>query len=479
MRAGAAFSHVRFDANGKSSTRNRSACVPEENGGYGGQKHARARTPSLPSPALAASYAEKLGITLGTDGWLDRAEQLTIKGRKTWVRSWGATRYPVSVNTLRRSLTGEWGLALAGQATVRHLLIDVDVHGVNGEPGDTEPVHIDEWIAGRRSHRRRRRVRERVAAVAAPIIAKLRELLPDVPWVMLGTRRGVHMLALLDEPLPVAEAAALGTALLAAIGSPPSVEARPITECGGRTARLPLTAGSRLLSADLVAYKHRRRIDDVRELVAAETASVGSFALVLHNDRAETPLATAEQQVKRAPSGPGATSSRAPSAARVSELQGDAELRERLNRQLTGEEFVSALLDAFEAGMPDDSSYASAGKLAAAVTYVGLSIADAELAGWKWIELPHHRATHAADEQGQRAWMRTYRACLRHQHRGVACGKVKPGRLTDPRLWGMFERLLGRRPGRAQASEVTKTKRREAARVRWAKRTGVGANGAA
>jgi hypothetical protein len=463
-----ALSNLEFDANRRLSARNRSPEVPEEKENARRLRARLARARSTVSASLAEEYLETLGLSLGCSGWLWREQWMGRENGKLVRRGsgWIGTSYDVRLGTMRRALMGEWGLALADQPIARHLVVDVDVHGVTAEP-DTED--IDAWLESPRSHARRRRKRGRIAERAAPIADAVRSATPGVTWLPLATPHGLHLIAILDEPLPAADADAIGKGLLAAIGNPQGVEAFPRTDSGGRslrTCRLPLTGGSRLLADDLVSPRHRCRADDVRELVAMPKVSPSAFAAALLDDRAEP---------EREPEEPAAAPKRRCRTARVRTARSEEdELRTRLGEHLTGEHFTAALVEAFERGMPDDSSYPCAQKLAAAVTYAGISRGDAELVGRAWIALPHHRATHAETEQGRRAWLRTFRAELRHQERGVTAGRVRPGRLADPELWTLLERLLGRRPGRRQRNEATGEKRRAAARARWSK----GANAA-
>lgn len=471
------FEGVHFYAKFRLSARKYSVSTPQEKEEETiGRTHARRlRNTRTVTRELTDLYADRLGVQLGVDGYLWRSEQVQTAKRRTWIREWTATKYPVSSTTLRRALLGEWGLALAEQQTTKHILLDVDVH--DETPGEFDRYNIDHWLETSRSRARIRRRRAGIADHVRPIIEAVKAATPDANWIAVATPRGIHLVSLLDRAITVCEANRIGAAVIAAIGLPPHVEAFPRVETSGaRTCRVPLSAGSRLLAPNLIDLRNRLRVDDVAKLIEAPTTSVEAFLSCVAEAKPveqEVP----EAAVTATPDPIEHRANEAPPPRKLvrardmdGDLPGDARLRQRLHEHLNGKAFVDVLLEAHEHGMPDDSSFPTAQKLAFACVAAGLTRGDAEAVGKAWIGSELHRATHARNEQGRRAWLRTYRAELRHQERGVVAGRVRVGHLTDPRLWGMLESLLGRRPGRRQTAAKVSEARSRAAKMRWAKR---------
>ncbi len=436
--------------------------IPDDHAERDSAKRLRAaRATKLISSRLADQYADVLGVELHVDGYLWMSRQTQVRGRAIWERGWVATRYPVAESTFRRSLSGEWGLALTDQRTVKHVVIDIDCHDVDPH---ADVDDLDAWLENPRSHARRKRLRARIAEHARPVIDKVRAATPEANWIALASPRGIHLLALLSEQVTGGEAETIARGVIGAIGSPTTVEPFPRVESSGtRTCRLPLTAGSRLLNDDLETPRNRRRLDDVEQLVNSPRTPLDAFVSVMLAEVESAPAEPAE----RAPAPVRKGRHLAPTGPRPGDLPGDHELRARLHEQLSGKAFVDALLDAHERGMPDDASYPTACKLAFGVVAAGLTKGDAENVGRAWIGSQTHRASHARNAQGQRAWLRTYRSQLKHQEKGVVSGRVTPGQLTDPRVIAMFSELLGRRPGRRQSKASTSEARSRAARARW------------
>lgn len=441
---------------GSASARNRSDANAQE-------KENTSTLPAHLTPALVDLYIDALGITPWRPGWLWRSTWIAREHGRTRVvgRGWRGMRWPLSPSSIRFGLEGGHGVDLREQRSVRYVGIDIDCHDVDGSPAVAD---LDAWLDDDSTSRRTRRRRERIAARARPVVEAVRAVTPGIAWLVLASPRGVHMVTLLAEPVATERAEQLARSILVRAGAPASVEPFPRAEAGGRTCRLPLTGGSRLLQDDLTRFRHGRRVRDLVTLLGAPRVGVPALG-----DTSPAPAAPS------APVPPVAPERKPLPATLPTDLPGDADLRERLGRQLRGAEFRETMVELVRFGMPDDASFDAAKKLAALVTYAGIAKADCAAAGLAFIGRPTHRATHARTEQGRKAWMRTFRACLKHQSRGIDSGRVRPGGVRDPELVAVVAELLGREPARRRVvalEPALRAARSAAAKIRWARERG-------
>jgi hypothetical protein len=430
---------------------------------------------------LARAYRDALGLTLPVDSaWLYRRTWSEPDARYAGVddnrritigRGWIASTYPAGMSTLRRALSGEYGLDLAEQTRVRFILLDLDVgHGFDPAGDERGGCDLEEFLRRQskgakaaRVRREQRSMRREVAARSKPIVECLRAAFPTADFAVLGTPRGSHVVVLLEEDVSWRRAESIGRGMLEAIGSPAKCEVWPKKSGNrGRTARLPCTGGSRLLAADLEHEAHRRRADDVRALLELRPATIAELTPNRQSTRVDSKLSP-----PKAPRNPPQTA-----PARTGELEGDNELRAQLSEQLEGDDFAEALLAALDRGLPDDTSWPVCGKLAFLLRVAaGQSRRACEQAARTFFELPHHRATKCRTEAGRRQLMSQLRSALRYYDRGIDAGRLTPGGLTDSRLWRMVEELLGRRALRQvqPPTDGQRDAKRRAARAKWSK----------
>lgn len=420
---------------------------------------------------LTAEYVAALGLAPWTTGWIWRSTWVRIDPDRVRVvgRGWQATRYPISPRAIGRGLAGECGLDLRDQSQIRFLGVDIDCHDLDGSQEAGDALGIDEWLGAGKPHQRRRRLRERIAERARPTLEAVRAATPGAEWVVLASPRGLHMVALLDEFVSAQRAAELADGVLALIGRPKCVETFPRVEAGGRTCRLPLTGGSRLLADDLVRLRHGRRAADLVELLSTKRTPIEALAAL--ENRCVRIANPAEIKPNCAPRRREHTALPPEHPQNLPlDLPGDADLRDRLSRHLRGQEFADTMIELLRAGTPDDASFDAARKIAALAVYAGMASKDATALGRAFIERPgHHRCTHAQTAAGRSQWMQVYRSCLRRQQAGVARDEIRP-RLANPALVAAVAQLLGRQPGRRRrSSEATRLAARKAAQTRWAR----------
>jgi hypothetical protein len=286
------------------------------------------------------------------------------------------------------------------------------------------------------------------------------------------SKRGVHVFAVLNDALPVGELHALGQRVLeqaGLVGAP--VEVFP--QANGRMCRLPLTGSkSRLLNKGMTCVKHRRRNDDVREVLDAPVARVEDFGL------AETLIREAynvmETQVSIDYSA--VAQSSAPARKReknITPSSDQSDLAELLTEQLFGREFSEVVLQLATEGIPRGGHLDAARKLAFALRSIGLEKDEACGVFAKFIRRPIHSARHCQDRAGRSQLLAEFRSNFAHQERNEIRPKAKRGRLAElPSL------LAGKRWRRGvvkhehvendvEHKRALSEKRRQAANARW------------
>lgn len=437
----------------------------------------RRRRPRASGATLnkAKLFSHELGLTLRTPAWLHRRiwGEVTHRGFNVTDYGWTAADWPATAKTILSGLRGEFGVSLGNQETVRVVVLDLD-HGHGPAPAKTcacaSPgsclCGFDDRTRTERRREERDELRGRVAAKARPIVAKLRESSPAADFVTYSTPRGCHVVFLLEKPLAADEAHELGERILAAVGADQS-EAFPKN---GRLCRLPGTgSASRMLADDLERPRHGTRLRDLEALLALRRCRPSDFgAAVTVKTPEKTPIPKESHRCD--------SFSRAelePAKNRPGENVDDVELRDALGAKLKGDGFEKAMLDVYRLGMPDDASYDCMRKLAfLTASAAGLAGTECIRVAEAFIQLPHHRATHAQTERGRKQLLQVFRSCLKHQLRGIAGRDVEPAKLARAPLWNMLRELLGRQPRLRIAKAFSPSAReamRDGGRKRWAK----------
>lgn len=415
--------------------------------------------------SLAFRYLDRLGLDPRWSRawawwpgrrWRERAggPSVSSPARVGWRRFDGA-----NCGHVARALGGAYGLALGAPVT-SYFGFDVDLHG---EPGPALPDDdMDAWARPSRPGKGRE--------AALPAIRRIRRMLPGAKFAYCATPRGLHVVGFLERPAPVEQVHA-AVREIAARASRPELPVEPLVT-PARTGRLPLTGPhARLLRADLAGPKIRGRAGAVEALL-----ELGPTPLELLTTTAE------RIRAKRRPENPvgeSPTLSKKPVGPRSTQIP--SSLRERLNSEVRGAAFARTIAEAHRHGLPDDSSYGAAEKLAFCSIGLGLDDDRAIAFARAWIALPHHEASHARTRSGRDAWVQSFASSRRRlARRGVRAD------ISNAEIVAVFEETIGaldaeRRTIRYAEDQVEsilapyvpspeKLARRERARVAAAKR---------
>jgi hypothetical protein len=421
----------------------------------------------------ASRYLEALGLKLRTPALLYRRTwgEQTLHGYRKTHAGWDDAEHPASLRTIHEALKGSFGVRVRLQPTVRMVVLDFDCHELRRRyvrPSSCQCVEGELCVCGSPEQQRRDSetdYRQRIADKVAPAVERFRQLLPSVESATFSSPRGLHVVMLLADAMTVPDAHELGQRILAAL-APATAESFPKPEGDegdGTTCRLPCSGReSRLLGPDLVALRHpTSRAADIEALLAMRRCVPSDFEGLPESTRVDSAPSPKKRQ-KRAP---------ILVVCRDGESIEDAHLRAELASPLKGTEYAKALLAVYERGAPDDTSFDVMRKLAFLVTAAGLGKPDCLLVAKAFVGLGHHRATQMQTERGRKRLLGVFRACLRHQGKGVAKGTVTPGKLGNQALWAMIRELLGRRERLRVVSSVPLAElsamKRKAARARW------------
>ncbi len=387
----------------------------------------------IPLPyATARAYAARFGLAY--------ARECAIKAHRLpewckWTRrfigggSWQHFARSIESWEIAAALAnGSDRVAARSMSRVRHLVIDVDVHGepppFSREKGASEES-IDDYLDPRRVRRAQRegarRAREWRASVARPVIDRLVAL--GVVDAVCSSPRGYHVVVMLRESVEPAEAARLAREIGSRVGELPegvNVESYPRLRSDGRAdhCALPLVGPSRWVREDLATPRSRLRADDVRDLLAL-------------------PGRTPEEVRARLAARPAE-----PEIARVQDAHTEKARAEPVNGQLLGADYVTEVLQLIQGGMPMGASYDAVRRVTAAARYCGLADDEARGAIERWIELPIHRANHAQTRSGRAQLRSLVRSQLRHFARGATAGRCYAGGLRSRELRDAFAGLV-------------------------------------
>lgn len=206
-----------------------------------------------------------------------------------------------------------------------------------------------------------------------------------------SSRNGIHVVFLLEDPVPVAQAEEIGRRLLWAIGRKPgpqldlpgaSIEVFP---SGGRICRIPLTGGARVLGSDLETPKYHRKpkLFDVQELVLSQRVTAADV------DFEPPPPAIEEFAAGRPGRGVRGDSKLRSLAGELN----DAAVRSLVARPLSGDAFAKVCGYLVRKGIPDDASRGASGKLVALLLYAGVDPKEVCPALAPFYRDPRHRST--------------------------------------------------------------------------------------
>lgn len=373
------------------------------------QKESRTRRLPRGYRALARAYQTSLGVGDETHAW---REAYAGRGQIRWysLESIAKRRRPNEATIIRATLGGwgerrggTFGLAVGGLRTIRHLVLDVDVHDLDRRL-DERDLDVDDWLDRRR---RRREGHEIISEAARPVVETLRRRFPALAPLVWRTRRGAHVLVLLEEVENVDRAHEAARALAEVVREElgeacPSIEAFPTAD--GRTCRLPCTGASRLLSDDLVTLAHSRRWQDLATLTdEAPRVSLDALGLDL-DDRASDQRAPRRQA--------------RPALRVVGPPEG----------LLGGDDYADEVLRIVEEGIADDDSWNALRRIAfAARIGCGLS-RELSLRAWdRLIESGEHGATHCQTESGVKELRYRFEKVIDYYEQGIDEGRLRPG----------------------------------------------------
>ncbi len=233
-------------------------------------------------------------VTLGTvEQAADFIDAMGIDGSakylvRTWSAGWQCESGSVGVNTALGGLAGKYPLHVLGLATVRFAVLDIDDHDLPAHIADEHVVttpdtnSIDDYLRHRTPYTRR--VRSYLSRRLRRACDAARELGDELGFDVLieGSPRGIHLIVMFQDPLPVTEARAFMVRLESQVGvrsllpAGASVEIFPKIEGEhslGRMCRLPLTGPGTLLADDLETVRYRHRSDRVTCLLTAARAT--------------------------------------------------------------------------------------------------------------------------------------------------------------------------------------------------------------
>jgi hypothetical protein len=327
-----------------------------------------------------------------------------------------------SVGARKWKRSAPFSIAARDLRFTRHVVLDVDVHRVE----NAWPKHRRGMIAG----------------TLRRVVTELRRKFPTLPFAAFATPRGAHVVILLDRLTRVRRAHALGMRLLAEIDlelpEGDAIEVFPAQT--GSTCRLPCTGQSRLLGEDLEQVAHAGpggRARDVRALLALRRATAADFGV--DSLEGEEEIEAVQLELKKH---------------RTAELERE-QSRDAAGK-LRGADFVAEVVSMHRDGVKLGRSWDAARRLSwLLVVAAGLTEGQALAGLQRFAELGHHEARHFSSENGQRAWMRSARACVRRCRGLIESGEQRPGKLRSGDLWSVVTELTGE-----QAPPVSRSVRR-------------------
>lgn len=373
--------------------------------------------PAAITAELAARYLDLLGQS--------SCRSFHIHTRVGWRSGWGEAP---SLIALANALGGRYALALNGLTTTRVVVLDLDVGHEVHDARELQPA-VAPWQPEREPHeafvRRtgrkdsiRARMRHHVADMIFVWLEQLRTA--RIPFCVVSTPRGAHVVIRLPEDLSIDRAHALGQAIRRKFDrrSTEPVEVFPALD--GRMCRLPLTGTTRLVSAEsgYERFAHGRRMQDILALFELAPLSAPMVRRLL----------------ARAPRSPG-KSIAPPRTRSCNENSRPAGRGGRSDGQLFGRDFANEVVRTFLDGMGRGESYDVARRWSFALRVsCGLSSEESERVFATWLSHDDHRARHAMSTHGRRDLMATFRACVARHGHGIAQGTLHPGRLRDRRV---------------------------------------------
>jgi hypothetical protein len=264
-------------------------------------------------------------------------------------------------------------------------------------------------------------MRHFVAPHAQRVLQQLRERMPGLPAIVTSTERGAHVTIVLDDDEDPAAIAEVGRAMLRVLDES-GCEVWPTS--AGRMCRSPGTGRSRVLADDCATIRNRWRRDDVRDLLAVPAVSLNALRAAF----LKVPISgSAKNRTSEAPK-------------KRAQPKGDPE------GQLRGRAYTDELVRHHTDGIGRGESWDATRRWAFALEVgLGLSADRAEHAFRQLIRSPKNQATHCLTEGGRRQLMQVYRSCARHQRNGIAAGRTKAGKMSDPRVLAIVAELLGER----------------------------------
>jgi len=313
-------------------------------------------------------------------------------------KGWQKTPSPLCRDALKRMLSGQDRIAVSGFTHTRLIILDFDAHEEPPRPWwETHGIHPSIGAADSQKTLRRQWIAEQCSEL---VFAARMSLDEDVHVEM--TPRGYHAFILLEDAVPVTEAARIAASWRSLVltrtndADPKRVESFPkINSDGtGRTCALPLGAGHRLVGRDITKpCSHLRAIEIERVVGGSGLVNVKALWDVL------TPHIT-----------PVAIETIRPSDA-----------------VLCGSAFVLEVLRLLEQGMDDDESWPAIRILVAACCYRGLTRDETIRAMKRYVRCGIHRATHCQSERGMRQLDAVVRCQINHFERGLGEGTYRAG----------------------------------------------------
>jgi len=336
-------------------------------------------------------------------------------GRPVFRPGWETRHRALTLGELKGALFHGEKLDVRGVERVAYVAIDVDAHAAadGAQAPRSTVVALDAMLRGRGRGQAKAAARRR--AVHAAAWPAVREILDRVPGSFAErTKRGFRAYLALGRAAPVAEARAIGLGMIAGVEAPAGVGLEVFPKIAGdglgSMCSLPLTGRGRLLRAD-GKLQHRTRVEDLEILLQRVLDARGGD---VHVAPAEAPIV-------------------ANVAAGVDSRSGQP-AGEGPMAKAWGADFAEKMRRIWFDGIDDDESFEAVRAIAfqEMAQAVPPSVTDAAVA--RWAEMPEHRATHTATASGRRGLLRTLRACRRHYARGVASGRLEPGRMRAPAL---------------------------------------------
>ncbi len=328
---------------------------------------------------------------------------------------------------------GATRIAPRGLTHVRHIVVDVDVHGDPPDGGKSislrgsrEKRGLDEYLRARAREpkERARRAREWRAARARPVVDRLLET--GLVDFVETSPHGFHAVVVLREKVPVAQAAEIARRLAAAAGTADGVKVesfpRMRSDATADHCAMPLTGPQRWIGRDLVTPLHRRRVDAIRDLLRVEGRDLEDLEHVLG-------------EVDAATDSPASITAETASLVAVTASP-------LVDGQLFRADYVREVLRLLEGGLRKGESYGGVRRVVASCRYTGHTTDETIAIVGAWIAAPIHDARHCGTPAGRRQLLALARAQLRHFERGLSSGRCYLGGLRSRELRSALGHLL-------------------------------------